>query len=204
MAAIGVIKSHHAIIYTGEKPELTAAERPRRMNNGQPESGVLPQAIRVETFDRGTALDPMARLDYGDRYVFDYGVPNIRVWGRVHDNYQAAFFVQYTQVWAAIHQAVHGVTFTPGADATAESTTTEVPPTRVNYTAPDSGPISDDMMDALLQRYEASAARNGLPMPEQALNASQRHALARDSVRRAEYFRRIRDLWNEDDDDDEG
>jgi hypothetical protein len=169
------------------------------MPTGQPENGVLPQAIRVETYDRGTALDPMARLDYGDRYLFDYGVPNIRLWGRVHSDYQAALFIQYTQVWAAIQRAVQGVAPTPGAAPTAQSTTTEVPPPKVDQTAADSGPISDEAMVAILKRYKDHADRNNLPMPAQKLNAAQIHGLALDSTNRAVYLRRIRDLWTDDD-----
>jgi hypothetical protein len=203
VAAASVIKSHHAIIYTGEKPELIPEEYPRRMPNGQPENGVLPQAIRVETYDRGNALDPMARLDYGDRYLFDYGVPNIRLWGRVHSDFQAALFVQYTQVWAAIQRAVQGVVPTPGAAPTAQSTTTEVPPPRIDPTAADSGPISDEAMEAILRQYREHAERNNLHWPSQRLNAAQIHGLAVDSARRALHLRRIRDGWKDDNDDDD-
>ena len=171
------------------------------MVNGQPENGVLPQAIRVETYDRGTALDPMARLDYGDRYLFDYGVPNIRLWGKVHDNYHAALFVQYTQVWAAILRAVQGVA--PTAAATAQSVATEVPPPKIDPTAADSGPISVEEMQSILRRYKDHAERRDLPWPSQKLNAAQIQGLASDSARRALYLRRIRDSWKEDEDDDD-
>lgn len=198
VAAPRVIKSHHAIIYTGQLPNLTGEEQPRRMPNGQPETGVLPQAIRVVTYDRGTALDPMARLDYGDRYLFEAGVPNIRLWGRVHDDFHAALFVQYTQVWAAIQRAVQGVAPSPGAATTAQSTTTEVPRPRIDPTSADSGPISDEAMEHILKQYKDHAERNDLHWPTQRLNPAQIHGLAMDAARRAVYLRRIRDSWKED------
>ena len=211
VAAKGVIKSHHAIIYTGALPSLKENEQPRRLPNGQPENGVLPQPIRVEAYDRGTALDNMARLDYGDRFVFDYGVPNIRLWGRVHPDYHAPLYVQYTQVWGAIQRAALGVTPAPNpsADVTTQSTTTEVPPTRIDFSTPDSGPISDDAVTTLLRQYEEYADRNNLSMPSRRLNQAEIRTLARDSARRATYLRQIRDRWqeevsnNRDDDDDD-
>ena len=152
VAGTGVIKSHHAIIYTGTLPALTDDEQPQRMNNGLPESGILPQAIRVVPFDRGTALDPVARLDYGDSYFFEAGVPNIRLWGKVHDDHHAALYVQYTQVTAAIQRAAQGPVPSPGAAPTAQSTATEVPQPKINPAAPDSGPLSDEVMSQLLSK----------------------------------------------------
>lgn len=58
--------------------------------------------IRVEQFDRATALDPKARLDYMDTYEFDYGVTNIRVWGRIHPDSEATFYSQFSNVWRMV------------------------------------------------------------------------------------------------------
>lgn len=73
-----------------------------------------PQPIRVVSYDRGKALDPMARLDYADRYDFDWGVSNIRLFGRVHEDSHAALFLQYNSVWQTIRTAIQGhVSTTP-------------------------------------------------------------------------------------------
>lgn len=175
------------------------------MGNGLPENGVLPQPIRVVPYDRGTALDPLARLDYGDLYLFEAGVPNIRIWGRVHADSHAPLFVQFNQVWGSIQRAASGAVPVPGAVSTAESTTTEVPSRRVDPTSADSGPITDENMRQLMRRYQEYADRNDLSMPELKMNNAQMVALARDSQARALYLRRIRDSWagEEDDDDDD-
>lgn len=64
--------------------------------------------IKVEQFDKAKALDPRARLDYMDWYEFDYGVTNIRLWGRIHPDSEAAFYSQYSHVWAEAMGAAVG------------------------------------------------------------------------------------------------
>lgn len=64
--------------------------------------------IRVQQFDRTTALDPRARLDYMDTYEFDFGVTNIRMWGTIHPDSEAAFYAQYNHVWAMVMGAAAG------------------------------------------------------------------------------------------------
>ena len=204
MGAPGVIKSHHAIIYTSQPRPALVSEQPQRLQNGLPESGMQPGPIRVVTYDRGKALDPMARLDYGDRYEFDYGVPNIRLFGKVHEDSLANLYVQYNSVWSAIQRAVQGTVPRPGTLPTTGSSTTEVPARRVDYSAPNSGPISDDQMRTLLRHYHAYARRHNLVMPDQQLTTQQIHGLAANAEARAQYLRRVRDLWQQDDEEDVG
>ena len=177
----------------------------------QPESGMLPNGIRVVPYDRGKALDPMARLDYGDLYVFDHGVPNIRLFGRIHENSLATLFLQYNQVWASIQRAAAGAVATPAA-LPAPSTTTEVPRVRTDFTRADSGPISDEQMGHLERHYRNYATRHNFQVPRQ-LSPTELRGLAQNSETRAAYFQKIRGSWRgvghedpndeEDDDDDD-
>ena len=193
VAAPGVIKSHHAIIFTGSQPRPDVSEQPQRLPNGQPEIGMQPQAIRIIPYDREKALDPMARLDFGDRYEFDYGVPNIRPFGRVHDDSQAALFVQYNAVWATIQRAAHGTVPRPAVQIVPQ--TTEISTQRIDLASATSGPITDDQMRMLLQRYREYAQKYSLSMPNQAMSAEQVHSLALSPERRAMWAQRIKDLW---------
>lgn len=211
VAATGVIKSHHTIIYTGKPPKPTDEEKPQRLPSGQTESGMLSTALRVVPYDRGKALDPMARLDYGDRYQFDQGVPNIRLFGRVHDKHLAALFLQYNQVWNSIQRLAQGAVAPSSALPTEASSQTVVPTVRRDFTNANSGPIADDQVRELLRRYTAYANRHGYPMPEQQPNSNGIRTMAQNSATRAAYFQRIRSLWQnsaddsgpDDDDDDE-
>jgi len=106
VAAPGVIKSHHAIIYsTRVAPEAAPDELPPP---GHPLGGMQNQAIRVKSWDRERMLDPKARLDYMDRYEFDYGLGNIRVWGKLHEKSEATFYAQYHTVWRTVINAATG------------------------------------------------------------------------------------------------
>jgi hypothetical protein len=175
------------------------------MSIGQPESGMLPNGIRVVPYDRGKALDPMARLDYGDRYVFDHGVPNIRLFGRVHGDSLATLFLQYNQVWASIQRAAAGAVATPAA-LPAPSTTTEVPAAKTDFTRANSGPISDEQMRHLERQYRNYATRHNFQVPRQ-LNPNELRGFAQNSETRAAFFHKIRSSWrtvaNEDPNDEE-
>lgn len=229
VAAPGVIKSHHAVIYTGTPPTIDAAERPQRMSNGHLENGMQPQAIRVMPYDKTKALDPMARLDYGDRYIFDHGVPNIRVWGRVHENSLPSLFVQFSAVWQNIHSAASGPgalgptvvppsslgsvaeTITPStaaAQSATQRTQRQRAPQRAaagsatrDLPAIGTGAITDEQMLALLRAYRTHAIREDLHWPEERLNQQQMHALALSAQTRAAYFQRITHAWADEDSD---
>lgn len=135
VSAPGVIKSHHSIIYTSPCPRPTEGELPGRTTGGQLENGMQPSAIRIVQFDRGTALDPMSRLDYADRYEFDWGVPNITLFGRVHDESHAALFLQYNAVWSSIRLAVQGHMST-STSATTSTPNIAAPTTDLSQGAP--------------------------------------------------------------------
>ena len=166
------------------------------------------QAIRVESLDRGKALDPMARLDYGARYVFDNGVPNIRYFGRIHPDYLASLYGSYNLVWSIISGAQPATPVSHQMSATAStagSVATIVPnrAARPSLASPDSGPITVDEMRALLQNYYNHARRNQLPLPDQQLTALQIQGLAANAQSRAVYLHRLRSLWRDDEDDDD-
>lgn len=190
---------------------------------------MLPQSIRVIPYDKTKALDPMARLDFGDRYQFDHGVPNIRVWGRVHEDSQAALYVQYSSVWQSIQSAASGpgamsLTSIPSTNQAGPSTAPSVASSRTttqrradrssrrrggaqgsaSSTLPStgSGAITDEQMLALLRAYRTHAARGGLPWPEQALNQQQIHGLAQNPQARSTYFQRIVESWDESSDEE--
>jgi len=211
VAAPGVIKFHHTIIFTGEEPQPRQDERPKRTSTGQVENPMQAQAIKVEAFDRGKALDPMSRLDYGSRYVFDHGVPNIALFGRVHPDYIANLYAQYNHVWKSIagtqrpsYAATQQMSSRASTTDSAATDRTVVPTTqaRPSLASPDSGPITFDEMRTLLRNYYAYAQRKGLPMPEQQLNVQQLQALAANAQSRALYLRRIRETWQNEDDED--
>lgn len=199
------------------------------MANGLLENGMLPQSIKVVAYDRAKALDPMARLDFGDRYQFDNGVSNMRVWGRVHEDSQAALYVQFNSVWRDIRNAASGPgamgvmtapNIQPPTTATSSVTTTRptnqrrsdrtggqrraAPRSNTNNLPPvGTTPITDDQMLALLRAYRAHALRERLHWPEEALSSQQIHALALNPQPRITYMRRITDSWEEDSSDSE-
>lgn len=193
------------------------------MGNSQLENGILPQPIRVTPYNLTNALDPMSRLDFGDRYIFDFGVPNIRVWGRVHDDSQAALYVQYSSVWRSIQSSAAGpgpLAVTSSSSSRQLSATTHSaassrtsihgaaegshqqrrgPPSFSTSKLPSTGigPITDAQMSALLHTYRAMAVKEDLSWPITVLNQEEIHSLAQNEQARATYFQRIVDSWDE-------
>lgn len=80
-----------------------------------------PNAIRVRPYDLATALDPQARLDYASIHQFDWGVSNIRLFGIVHEDSQAALSIQYRTVWHTIRDTAQA--HAPVLGSSASSTT---------------------------------------------------------------------------------
>ncbi|KAK5170654.1 uncharacterized protein LTR77_005243 [Saxophila tyrrhenica] len=208
VAADGVVKFHHAIIYTGDEPEPEPDELPRRPGNGKMEQPMQAQAIRVEQFDRTRALNPMSRLDYGSRYVFDHGVPNIIILGRIHVYSRASLHAQFNHVWAQIreaHRPSHAAQQVSSAASNADSTTTITPATRAgpSLASPDSGPITDEELVSLLRNYHNHAHQHGLSMPPQQLNPQQIQGLAANAHARAAYLQCIRQSWTMKDEEED-
>ena len=203
VAAIGVVKSHHAIIYCGrpdQAPCQKQTERPRRLSSGHLESGVLPQAIRVIPYDKSATLDPMSRVDYADVTEFENQVPNIRIFGKVHEDSLAAMFYQYQSVWSTI-QADHVNAISPSAGQTIPAIPATI--TSQGLAGTGSGPITDEQMTTMLKAGQNYAQRNGLTWPTEVLNEQQIRALARNSRSRALYFQRIKKSWQQEDSDDD-
>lgn len=106
------------------------------------------------------------------------------------------------------HLFQRGTSMGPGSSSEAErSRETKIEEAKEAKENGNLGPISEDAMRQILRSYNAYAARNQLPMPKQALNATQISLLAASAERRELYLRRVRDFWQdyeeEDDDDDD-
>ncbi|KAK6401681.1 hypothetical protein LTR95_019160, partial [Oleoguttula sp. CCFEE 5521] len=90
----GVIKSDHAIIYSGRKcPDPDPAERPARG-----EAGMRPAAIRVDPDDKVTKLDPMSRIDFGKVHTVEHNV-KVKPFGNVHEGSRIDLERQFDSVW---------------------------------------------------------------------------------------------------------
>ena len=201
VAAPNVTKFHHAIIYTGNnEPRPIQAELPR---HGTREIGMQLQPIRVQTFNRGEALDEMSRLDYGARWIFYHGVSNIKLFGRVMPDYHVALYTQYQHVWQTINaqQAPSVVAPSTYAQSNAGSTNTITPNTitpntwpRANAPAVAAAPITYQAMVSQLTDYQNHARQRGLPIPRP-LTQAEIQKLATNPAARAEYLRRVRQTW---------
>ncbi|KAK5170650.1 uncharacterized protein LTR77_005239 [Saxophila tyrrhenica] len=210
VAAPGVIKAHHSIVYTGQ-PRMRADERP---NDPGDADRMQPHAIRVQQYDQEQALDPLARIDYTDIYELDYDFPNIKLFGKVHTDSWPSFMLQYRSVWATIQGAITGPRLLPTIQdvpeaetprAGTESVTSARTVVRANppqsstastdHTRADSGPISDAQMVRLMDNLRIRAAQNGWTIGTEP-DDRQIHRMARDSERRAQYLGIIRDRWN--------
>ncbi|KAK4950617.1 hypothetical protein LTR10_010610 [Elasticomyces elasticus] len=108
VAASGVIKAHHAVIYTmpirPPAPRGSEAEHPQRLPGGV-ETGMQAQAILVIPSDKTRPLDPMSRLDFFDRQTFDINIADVRIYGRVEQRYVPILLGQYHAVWAGIQRS---------------------------------------------------------------------------------------------------
>ena len=170
-----------------------------------------PRPIRVIAKDKATALDPMARLDFCDNYEFDYGVPNMRLFGWVDKDSLVALAMQHQAVLTAITSAVMGptvqpetatsstATATPGRGTVARNAASPAGPTTGQHLASlDSGRITDDQMRALLQRYQTHARENGLTVPGTKTTQQELRGLALDGQLRANWLKQIQARWRRD------
>ena len=195
VAQRGVVKSRHGIIYTGQEPKRKSDETP-----GRDEEGMQSTAIRVIPYDKATALDKISRLDYGDRYRFDHRVPNIKIFGRVHENSEPSLYTQLHLVFNAIEKAartpsagtskpsVAAATGSSSKTPAAGSSTTIVPRRRTGLTTTRRlglAKISDQDMWAILQTYMAYAREHNHSMRTQ-WNREAIHELAQDPRKRVE------------------
>ena len=94
VAARGIVKSHHSIIYTGDSvPPLGRGEEPSRSGNGR-EIDTMRQEIQVIAKEPGYKLDPMARLNWTKTYQIDHGC-EIYVFGNISDSSMRPLHYQY-------------------------------------------------------------------------------------------------------------
>lgn len=181
-------------------------------------------AIKVISADAARALDPLSRLDYADRYEFDWDVANIRIFGRVHSDSLATLFLQYNVVWSSIRTVIQGaskesfpshaqssrtssgliipepIDYTQsGTRATVRSgrvsDTMRAPQLLRQFASANSGPCTAEQMSTIIQFLEAYAAKKQLQPP--IVTTQQMHELARDPARRANYIGLIRDTWGQ-------
>jgi hypothetical protein len=90
----GVVKSEHAIIYTGRIP-------PQPLQNESPsrgETGMRPEAIRVDPDSATDILDPMSRIDFGGVHQVQHNIKTKSL-GMVSQQSINALHSQFRQVW---------------------------------------------------------------------------------------------------------
>lgn len=93
----GVVKSEHAIIYTGRSPpDATPSELPRRN-----EDGMRSQPIRVSGDEREDVLDTMSRVDFGKVHTIQHNI-KVKPFGKVVQQSLGALDTQFTNVWRKI------------------------------------------------------------------------------------------------------
>ena len=201
VAASGVIKSHHTMIYTGTKPEPQPNELPRRYSSGQIETGMQPQAIRIIQYDRATGLDKMARLDYCARHELEYGMPNLRLFGTVHRDSLAALYTQWNLVWVQVYGAISG----PPVSAMAIPSSSAIPAALIgiasNTTTPKATPpepapssITDTQMISMIEKYQDYARQRKLTVPPMP-SSHAIHEYAQYSQLRKRFLNSIRKGW---------
>ncbi|KAK3636177.1 hypothetical protein LTR56_014340 [Elasticomyces elasticus] len=103
VAAEGVHKAHHGVIYTLPLRE----NAPNATDDEQQQRGELPmqaQPILVTGHDPRRPLDPMSRLDYFDRTRFPVTVPNIRLYGMVDNSSLRSLTYQYLSVCGSVQR----------------------------------------------------------------------------------------------------
>ena len=79
----GVVKSHHAIIYTDREPDEIQGER---RTNSPP----MLTSIRVAKDDPSTMLDPLSRINYSEVYTVQLNV-KVKAFGWIHPNFRHLF-----------------------------------------------------------------------------------------------------------------
>lgn len=93
MAAQGVVKCEHGIVYTGRiQPQPREDERP-----GRNEQNMMPNAVRVIEEDLTEKLAPSSRIHYGKVYQFEHNV-KAKSLGKVHRDSLDHFLTQCQHV----------------------------------------------------------------------------------------------------------
>lgn len=77
------------------------SEAPGVLPNGQPESPMRQQPIRVKQYDKATALDSKSRLDFFDVYEFDYN-HYFKFFGTIHETSRPVFIPLFNAVRAEL------------------------------------------------------------------------------------------------------
>lgn len=171
-----VLKSDHAIIYTGNSPpDPLPAELPLRG-----ETGMRPVPIRVTTDDRGERLERMSRVNFGKVTTVQHDI-EVRSIGSVNRDSISALASQFSNVWnekLAESSARVVVSSSPSVYSGRASESEDI---RSNGQA---GPEFRRMVDYLIQR---GCSR------DQALHLLQMHR-ARQQSQRASSSNRIPDL----------
>jgi hypothetical protein len=89
-----VVKSEHAIIYTGSiPPQPRPSERPSRGD-----TGMRPQSIRVDPDNQTNRLDPMSRVDFGGVHQVWHNIKTKSL-GVVNRHSIEALMSQFADVW---------------------------------------------------------------------------------------------------------
>lgn len=95
VAKPGVVKSEHAIVYTGKTPpQVFPEEQP-----GRGEHPILPVAIRVDPDNRCDNLHPASRLDFGKVYTVQHNL-KVKAFGLVNQRSIEALINQFRIAWS--------------------------------------------------------------------------------------------------------
>ncbi|KAK5146958.1 hypothetical protein LTR32_001528 [Rachicladosporium monterosium] len=158
VAKPGVVKSEHAIIYSGHQPLATRPEElPRR--------GELPmqaQPIRLVLDERPKRLDPMSRINCARVHTIEHNV-KVKPLGMVHPASLEALTTQFFAVWLPPAPLVsqQGVVTTKAATPQAAAAlTTSAKAARVNMKRliqleMQRGQTQTQSVQAVVQRYTA-------------------------------------------------
>lgn len=216
----GIKKHHHTIIYTRKQPPSpTAPEMPQRKSDGSPEDGMQTNPIRVVPREKGIALDPMARLNYGNPITFDYGV-KVEFFGRVHASSMQDFLYQFLLVLRN-HQHTAGYPTLSSISPRVSrlpSLTPVVSPTRsqiaatpavpgpstlaASHSRHDSGvgigfegPVTVEEVINVLNILRVSAEHQGMPLPPNLTDDGLR-TMAQNHTVRKRYLDAYKAIWN--------
>ncbi|KAK3050779.1 hypothetical protein LTR09_008145 [Extremus antarcticus] len=113
----GVVKSEHAIIYTGRSAPRPLLSEEDLVRGEEP---MRPEAIRVDPDEPEDKLDPRSRVDFGKVHTIQHNI-KVRAYGKVNEKSLRALVNQFGNVWKATTTStpVAGPSSSRGQDARA-------------------------------------------------------------------------------------
>ena len=105
VAAPGVIKAHHGIIFSGRNPPSPLPGEVTRRGEAN-----MRAPVRCDFDERNSGLDPASRIDYSKSYVIDYSIPVKRL-GRIREEYLQVLLAQLQAVLADQGRLTTGLSY---------------------------------------------------------------------------------------------